>query len=79
MELLAAGHEVFAIDNLCNGSLESIERVRTLSNRSLGFAEVDIRDGEDLEPVFDEFRPDAVIHFPQTGLKPPASSRPASA
>ena len=67
MELLAAGHEVFAIDNLCNGSLESIERVRTLSNRSLGFAEVDIRDGEDLGPVFDEFRPDAVIHF--AGLK----------
>lgn len=67
MELLAAGHEVFAIDNLCNGSFESIERVRTLSNRSLGFAGVDIRDGEDLEPVFDEFKPDAVIHF--AGLK----------
>ena len=67
VELLAAGHEVFVIDNLCNGHFESIKRVRTLSNRSLGFAEVDIRGDETLDPVFDEFCPDAVIHF--AGLK----------
>lgn len=67
VELLAAGHEVFVIDNLCNGHLKAIELVRSLSNRSLSFAEVDIRDGEALDPVFDKFKPDAVIHF--AGLK----------
>ena len=67
VELLAAGHEVFVIDNLSNGHFEAIERVRGLSNRSLGFAEADIRDGELLDPVFEEFKPDAVIHF--AGLK----------
>ena len=67
VELLAASHEVFVIDNLCNGHVEAIERVRDLSNRVLGFAEVDIRDGDALDGVFDEFKPGAVIHF--AGLK----------
>ena len=67
MKPLVTRHEVFMIDSLCNGHFEAIERVRGLSNRSLGFAEADIRDGEALDPIFEEFRPDAVIHF--AGLK----------
>lgn len=67
VELLAAGHEVFVIDNLCNGHVEAIERVRDLSNRSFGFADADIRDGGALDRVFDYFEPGAVIHF--AGLK----------
>jgi len=31
-ELLASGHDVYGIDNLCNGHVEAIERVRDLSN-----------------------------------------------
>lgn len=67
VDLLAAGHEVVVIDNLCNGHVEAIKRVRILSNRSLGFVEADIRDGGALDSVFDDFKPDAVIHF--AGLK----------
>ncbi len=67
VELLAAGHEVFVADSLCNGHFEALERVRGLSNRSLGFAKADVRDGKALNLVFDEFKPDAVIHF--AGLK----------
>ena len=67
VELLAAGHEVFVIDNLSNGHVEAVEWVRVLSNRTLGFAESDVRDGGALDRVFDKFRPDAVIHF--AGLK----------
>lgn len=67
LDLLAAGHEVFVIDNLCNGHVEAIERVRLLSNWSLGFVEADIRDAGALDSVFDDFKPDAVIHF--AGLK----------
>ena len=66
-ELLAAGHEVFVVDNLSNGHVEAIERVRVLSNRALGFAEADVRDGRALDCAFDDFKPDAVIHF--AGLK----------
>jgi len=67
LELLAADHEIFVIDNLCNGHFEAIERVRELSKRALGFAEIDIRDGGQLDRVFDDFKPDAVIHL--AGLK----------
>lgn len=67
VELLTAGHEIFVIDNLCNGHVEAIERVRGLSNRALGFAEADVRDGNALNGVFDQFKPEAVIHF--AGLK----------
>ena len=67
VELLAAGHEVYVIDNLCNGHVEAIERVRSLTNRALGFAKADIRDGGALDHVFDDFKPGAVIHF--AGLK----------
>ena len=67
VELLAADHEVFVIDSLCNGRFGAIERVRSLSNRALGFAEADIRDEDALDQAFDKFKPDAVMHF--AGLK----------
>lgn len=67
IELLIAGHEVYVVDNLCNGHIEAIDRVRKLSNQTLGFAELDIRDETALDLVFTEFAPEAVIHF--AGLK----------
>jgi len=33
IELLNAGHEVFVIDNLCNGHEVALERVRGITNR----------------------------------------------
>lgn len=67
IELLAAGHEVFVVDSLCNGHLEAIKRVQKISNQIIGFTRADIRDCEHLDNVFDQFRPDAVMHF--AGLK----------
>jgi UDP-glucose 4-epimerase len=67
VELLAAGHQVFVIDNLSNCHVEAIERVRVLSNRALGSAKADVRNGGTLDCAFDDFKPDAVIHF--AGLK----------
>ena len=67
VELLAEGHEVFVIDNLSNGHEAALKRVRTLTNRELGFVNADIRDTEALDKIFSSFIPDAVIHF--AGLK----------
>ena len=72
MELIAAGHKIFVIDNLSNGSIEAIERVRDLSKCAFDFAKVDIRDVDAINFIFDEFRPDVVIHF--AGLKAVAES-----
>ena len=44
VELLNAGHEVFVIDNLCNGHGAALERVRLITNCELQFMNADIRD-----------------------------------
>jgi UDP-glucose 4-epimerase len=67
VELLEAGHEVFVVDNLCNGHEAALERVRGITNRELQFANADIRDANALDEIFNTFKPDAVIHF--AGLK----------
>ena len=67
VELLNAGHEVFVIDNLCNGHEAALERVRGITNRELQFTDVDIRNASALDNIFNTFRPEAVIHF--AGLK----------
>ena len=67
VELLNAGHEVIVLDNLCNSSAESLNRVQQLSQKSLTFVEGDIRDSQLLDQVFQQNSIDAVIHF--AGLK----------
>ncbi len=67
VELLEAGHEVFVVDNLCNGHEAALERVRGITSCELQFINADIRDSHALDKIFDEFKPEAVIHF--AGLK----------
>ena len=67
LELLRAGYDVQVVDNLNNGNIQALTRVKRLSNRDLAFTECDIRDVNLLDKVFGEFQPDAVIHF--AGLK----------
>ena len=67
VELLKAGHEVFVVDNLCNGHEAALERVRGITNRELQFTNADIRDANALDNIFNTFKPEAVIHF--AGLK----------
>ena len=67
IELLNAGHEVVVLDNLCNSSAESLNRVQQLSQKSLTFVEGDIRDSQLLDQIFQQNSIEAVIHF--AGLK----------
>ena len=67
VELLEAGHEVFVVDNLCNGHETALERVRGIANCELQFTNADIRDESALNKIFNSFKPEAVIHF--AGLK----------
>ncbi len=63
LELLAAGHEVTVVDNLCNSSEESLRRVQELAGRKLEFRRVDLLDRPALDAVFAERACDAVVHF----------------
>lgn len=67
LELLNTGHDVVVLDNLSNSSVESLNRVQQLAQKSLKFVEGDIRDSQILDRIFQENTIDAVIHF--AGLK----------
>ena len=67
LELLQAGHEVMIIDNLYNSSVDSLERVKLISNKDYQFVECDIRDEKKLNQIFSSTNFDAVVHF--AGLK----------
>ena len=67
MELLNSEHEVIVLDNLCNSSEESLNRVQQICGKTLTFVQGDIRDAQVLDQVFQQHHIDAVIHF--AGLK----------
>ena len=67
VELLAAGHDVFIVDNLCNSKLSVLDRVERIAGRRPAFAQIDIRDRAALRKLFAAQPFDAVIHF--AGLK----------
>ena len=52
IELLEAGYQVVVVDNLCNSSKKSLERVQEITGKELTFYQDDLLDSEALEQVF---------------------------
>lgn len=67
VELQNAGYDVVVVDNLCNSSKKSLERVEEITGKPVAFYECDILDAKGLEKIFTENEIDSVIHF--AGLK----------
>ena len=67
VELLQAGHEAVCLDNLCNSSPVSLERVARITGKKVPFLRADIRDRAALEELFRVNHFHCVIHF--AGLK----------
>jgi UDP-glucose 4-epimerase len=67
IELIHAGYDVVVVDNLCNSSEKSLERVAQITGKKVPFYQVDILDREGLAQVFEKESIDSVIHF--AGLK----------
>ena len=63
IELLEADNEVIVIDNLCNSSKESLNRVEVISGKAVKFYEHSILDKPNLQKIFKENEIDTVIHF----------------
>jgi len=61
--LLEQGHDVVVYDNLCNSSVESLNRVQSLTGKTATFVEGDIRDKTQLDTLFNQHDFSAVIHF----------------
>jgi UDP-glucose 4-epimerase len=67
VELLQAGFDVVALDNLANSSRESLARVGQITGRAPIWVQADVRDQTALDALLQEHTIDAVIHF--AGLK----------
>ncbi|OOF67699.1 UDP-glucose 4-epimerase GalE [Rodentibacter caecimuris] len=67
VELLNAGKQVIALDNLCNASEKSLERVAKITGKQVKFYQGDVLDSSLLQQIFSENQISAVIHF--AGLK----------
>ena len=67
VELLNDGHEVVVVDNFCNASPLSVERVREITGKKVKLYTGDVRDAALMEKIFSENAVDWVIHF--AGLK----------
>ena len=64
VELLNAGHDVVVVDNLCNSSKKSLQRVKKITGKDVAFYKIDIRDEKKLNAMLDKEAPfDATIHF----------------
>jgi len=67
LSLLERGDEVVVLDNLCNASDVSLDRVSELTDKDIVFYQGDVRDPDCLQRIFDDHEITAVIHF--AGLK----------
>ncbi len=67
IELLASGYEVVLVDNLRNSKASVVGRISEISGQSPSFYKLDVADYSAVNTVFQQEKPDAVIHF--AGLK----------
>ena len=68
VELLNNAYNVIVLDNLCNSSSTSLQRVASITDReNIPFYQGDIRDSALLGSIFEQHNIDSVIHF--AGLK----------
>jgi len=65
--LLEAEHTVIVADNLCNSNVETLERVKQITNKKIIFYQIDVTDEKAVDIVFSNHSIDGIIHF--AGLK----------
>lgn len=63
IELLEEGKEIVIIDNFSNSNPQVLEAIRSITGKNFKFYEIDYRDKEKLEKVFEENEIEAVINF----------------
>jgi len=67
IELQDAGYDVVVVDNLCNSSEKSLERVKAITGKPVKFYKADVIDREAMNHIFETEKIDSVINF--AGLK----------
>lgn len=67
VQLLNANYQVLILDNLSNSKIKVLDRINSITSKSLDFIQGDILDSKLLSTIFSENKIDSVIHF--AGLK----------
>ena len=67
IELIEAGYTPIVVDNLCNSSAKSLERVKEITGQTITFYQGDVCDEKLLNTILDEHEVVCAIHF--AGLK----------
>lgn len=78
--LLNEGHEVIAIDNLSNPSIDPTDRIKAKSGQNwenFTFYSVDIRDFNGLKMATVNNRPDVIVHLAALGSVPRSFQQPS--
>ena len=63
VDLLNENYEVVIIDNLSNSKLEVIDKIYELTGKRVTFYEMDLRNKQGLDKIFEHEKFDAVMHF----------------
>ena len=72
VELLTQGYDlvstdIVVVDNFCNSDMSSIEGIKKITGKDFPFYQMDLRDADALDKIFEAHKIDCVIHF--AGLK----------
>ncbi len=67
VELIQAGHDVVIFDNLSNSKVDVLDKIEEITGKKPKFYQADMRNAQELAPIFQENKIDGVIHF--AGLK----------
>ena len=67
VELIEAGYTPIVVDNLCNSSAKSLERVKEITGQDITFYQGDVCDEALLDAILSEHEVICAIHF--AGLK----------
>lgn len=63
VELLNSGKEIIIIDNFSNSKREVLDKIKEITGKNFKFYEMDYKNIEKLERVFEENKIDAVMNF----------------
>ena len=61
--LLEAGNTVIVADNLCNSKVETINKIKQITNKGITFYQIDVTDEEAVDSIFSNHSIDGIIHF----------------
>lgn len=67
ISLLESGYTVIVVDNLSNSSIDTLEKIKKITNKNITFYMLDVTDENSLEHVFKKHNLHGVIHL--AGLK----------